>query len=309
MHTRIRTATVVSATLAAVVSGALVSADPTAAVTPTNTVIDFTGDTPGVKPAGFVSVATPDLNFRDSAGGSTYVDDFSPFSNGRAIAALTPTAGLDIRLSRPTTSIAMGFGNDYPGVVDTTAKARLQVFRGPTQVGITEVNVNANDVMDQVIRYGDARVFDRAVLTYVTAAGAAVALEEVVDDITVAPRCTRTGGAGNNVLVGTNRRDVLCGDSGADIIRGRGGADLIYAGPGSDTVLAGDDGDWVSGGEGADDIRGEDGADILRGFAGRDRIAGGSGRDVLVGGTSRDRCEGGTGRDVGQSCEVRRSIP
>ncbi|MQW78078.1 hypothetical protein GHK92_19605 [Nocardioides sp. dk4132] len=310
MHTTIRTAAVVSTSLAAVVAGALLGAGPAAAVVPTDTVIDFTGDAPGTKAPGFVSVATPDVNFRETGGGPVYVDDFSTLSNGQAIVALfTPTAGLDIRLTRPTTGIAMAFGNDNPERVNTTSKARLQVFRGQSQVGVVDVNVNANSTMDQVIRYADARVFDRAVLTYVTADGVPVELQEVVDDITVAPRCTRVGGAGNNVLVGTNGRDVLCGDAGADVIRGGGGADLVYGGPGSDTILAGDDGDWVNGGDGADNIRGEDGADILRGFSGRDRISGGTGGDVLVGGTSRDRCDGGSGRDVGQSCEVRRSIP
>jgi len=308
MNTTISSASVVSMTLAAGAIGVVLGTGPAAAVVPTDTVIDFSGDAPGAKAPGFVSVATPDVSFRATSG-TISVDDYGPQSNGQAIAAFGGAAGLDIRLTRPTTSIEMAFGNDDPAIVTTTAKARLEVFRGTTEVGSTEVEVNANDLMDQVIRYGNARVFDRAVLTYVTAAGATTTLAEVADDITVAPRCTRTGGAGGNVLVGTNGRDVLCGDAGADVVRGGGGADLVYGGPGSDTILAGDDGDWVNGGDGADNVRGEDGADTLRGFSGRDRLSGGSGRDVLVGGTSRDRCDGGSGRDVAQNCEVRRSIP
>ncbi len=308
MQEKLKTVAVVTATMAAAVSGALISAGTAQAVTPSTTTINFTGDTPGGKPAGFVSVTNPNVSFR-STSGSISISDFGVQSNGQAIAAFGATAGLDIRLAKPTTAISMAFGNDDPGFVDTTAKAQLELFRGVTKVGTAAVNVNANDVMDQRVGYGNARVFDRVVVTFVSSTGAPNALTEVIDDINLAPLCTKAGGPGNNIIIGTANKDVLCGDSGNDIIRGGGGRDLIYGGPGQDTVLAGDDADWVNAGAGADTVRGGDGADILLGVDSRDRLFGDAGPDILVGGTSRDACNGGQGRDTAQSCEVRVSIP
>ncbi|HSS68337.1 MAG TPA: hypothetical protein VLK34_07275 [Nocardioidaceae bacterium] len=176
------------------------------------------------------------------------------------------------------------------------------------QVGSASVNFNADDIMNQTVRYGDKRLFDRAVLTYVDAGGVPVPLAEVVDDIVVAPLCTKAGNSSSNVIVGTAGKDVLCGDSGNDVIKGAGSGDLVFAGPGNDTVVTGDGGDWVSGGDGKDKIDGGNGGDVVRGDGGRDKLTGSRGGDILSGGSGRDKCDGGPQHDTGQSCEVRVSI-
>jgi Ca2+-binding RTX toxin-like protein len=199
----------------------------------------------------------------------------------------------------------LAFGNDD---TDATHRARLEVFRDAIQVGTEFVSFNANGVLDQTIKYTNARVFDRAVITFVDSAGTVINRVEAVDDVVVAPLCTQAGGGGANVLVGTPKKDVLCGDAGNDVIKSGGRNDLVYGGPGNDKVLTGDGNDWVDGGLGRDEVRGGDGADILRGFDGRDRLFGERGADILVGGISRDRCDGGPGRDTAAACEVRVAI-
>ncbi len=305
MQDKLRTAAALGAALVAALSGTLVSGGPAAAITPTNTTIDFTGDTAGLKPAGFVSVATPDVSFQATGGGTIQVVNAPPATDGNGIASFGVSAGLDIRFTSPTTGIVLAFGNDD---TDATHQARLEVFRDATQVGTELVNFNANGVLDQTVKYTNERVFDRAVVTFVDSAGTVINRVEAVDDIVVAPRCTQAGGPGSNVIVGTRQKDVLCGDAGNDVIKGGGRNDLVYGGPGNDTVVAGDGSDWVNGGPGRDEIRGGDGADILRGFDGRDRLFGERGGDILDGGISRDLCDGGPGRDTAAACEVRVAI-
>jgi hypothetical protein len=305
MQDKLKTAAALGAALVAALSGTLISGGPAAAITPTNTTIDFAGDTTGAKPAGFVSVATPDVNFRATGGGTIQVVNAPPATDGNGIASFGVNAGLDIRFTSPTTSVVLAFGNDD---TDATHRARLEVFRDATQVGTEFVSFNANGVLDQTIRYANARVFDRAVLTFVDAAGVVINRVEAVDDVVVPPLCTKAGNGGSNVIVGTPKKDVLCGDAGNDVIKSGGRNDLVYGGPGNDTVLTGDGNDWVNGGLGRDEIRGGDGGDILRGFDGRDRLFGERGADILDGGISRDRCDGGPGRDTAAACEVRVAI-
>jgi Ca2+-binding RTX toxin-like protein len=305
MQDKLKTAAVLGAALVAALSGTLISGGPAAAITPTSTTIDFAGDTTGPKPAGFVSAATPTVRFQATGGGTIQVVNAPPATDGNGIASFGAAAGLDIRFASPATSVVLAFGNDDN---DTTHRARLEVFRGVTQVGTEFVSFNANGTLDQTIRYANARVFDRAVLTYVDAAGVAINRTEAVDDIVVPPLCTKAGNGGSNVIVGTSKKDVLCGDSGNDVIKSGGRNDIVYAGTGNDAVLTGDGSDWVNGGLGRDEVRGGDGADILRGFDGRDRLFGERGADVLDGGISRDRCDGGPGRDTAVACERRIAI-
>jgi Ca2+-binding RTX toxin-like protein len=296
------------AALVAAMSGAVIGAGPADAVTPHPTELTFTSDTAGGKPAGFTSVDSPNISFQGTTG-SIQIGDFDVQSRGNAIVSFGASGGLQIDLTEPTNSIAMAFGNDDPAFATNTSKARLDVFRGATQVGSKSVNFNANDVMDQTIRYGDKRLFDRAVLTYVDPSDTPLSLAEVVDDIKVAPLCTKAGNSGNNVIVGTSGKDVLCGDSGSDVIKGAGSGDIVFSGPGNDTVDSGDGSDWVSAGDGRDKVDGGNGSDVLRGEGGRDKLAGAQGGDILSGGSSHDKCDGGPQHDTGQSCEVRVSLP
>ena len=82
----------------------------------------------------------------------------------------------------------------------------------------------------------------------------------------------RTGGPGNDRLVGTGGQDRLTGRGGNDTLIGRGGRDL----------LAGDRGNDV--------LRGGGGVDVLLGGGGRDRI---DSRDRAA-----DQVSCGNGQDV-----------
>ena len=86
-----------------------------------------------------------------------------------------------------------------------------------------------------------------------------------------AKRCTKTGTAGDDLLLGTSGADVLCGLGGNDTLSGAGGDDILRAGPG---------------------------ADRLQGDGGRDGMYGGDGRDVLYSyDATHDHVNGGRGFD------------
>ncbi|MGD9960936.1 calcium-binding protein [Nocardioides sp.] len=298
------------------VLGATTSAQ---AVTPTKVTVSFTSDTPGAKPNGYASPDSPSMLFFDTIGANLNVTDFGAQSHGQAIGVSSDDASaLEVRFTSPTTAISMSFGNDDPIVANATDLAQLTLFRGATQVGQVQVNVNANDLMDQKISFGAGPLFNRAVFQYVSAAGTPLGLIEIVDDIAVNPLCTISGNSLANTLVGTAGRDVICGDAGGDIIKGGGGNDLIYpgkgndttnAGAGNDTVLDNAGNDIIIGGAGKDDIRGSSGNDQLQGGPGADLISGATGRDSLNGGPGGDTCNGGLARDTAKNCEIRIRIP
>jgi Ca2+-binding RTX toxin-like protein len=79
------------------------------------------------------------------------------------------------------------------------------------------------------------------------------------------------GGAGNDVLSGSNFRNVLDGADGNDQIGGQGGSDRLLGSAGNDSLYGG----W-----------------------GRDTIYGGAGDDYMTGGREFDQLFGGAGADV-----------
>lgn len=81
------------------------------------------------------------------------------------------------------------------------------------------------------------------------------------------------GGAGNDLLGGSDSADLIYGGTGQDRILGDAGDDLIIAGVGH-----GDDPD------GDDTLEGGSGNDWLTAGLGRDRLIAGAGVDVLYGG-------------------------
>ena len=131
------------------------------------------------------------------------------------------------------------------------------------------------------------------------------------------PGCTREGGNGSGVLVGTEGDDLLCDYDGNDRIYGHGGNDVIFPGAGADVVFAGAGDDYVLGGVGAyadfihggpgndlldglqgdDTLLGEDGNDRLQAGDGNDHLVGGAGDDSMVGGSGADQILGNTGND------------
>lgn len=279
----------------------LVSAGSASASTTSPVSIDFSNDTAGAHADGFTSSDSPQVFFYSTPGSGVVVADLAAQSHGKAIyPSGAPNDALEIRLAHPSTAISLAFGNDDPALSNASDLARLTLYRGATLVDQIDVNVNANDIMDQRIGRGRGTLFNRATFQYVDAAGAPLGLYEVVDDIELNPLCTVAGNAGNNVLVGTSGADVICGDAGNDVIRARGGNDLVYAGTGNDTVR---------GGSGKDTILGASGRDHLYGGRGADKLLGLAGRDFLDGGKGLDTCLGGSGHDTGHSCELKASIP
>jgi hypothetical protein len=93
-----------------------------------------------------------------------------------------------------------------------------------------------------------------------------------------------TGGAGNDVLRGTDRRNMLSGGPGDDRLFALGGQDYVTGGPGEDRL---------SSGPGEDSVYGDRGDDRLLGSGGRDSLSGGAGRDLLRGGPGPDYLQSG----------------
>jgi len=78
------------------------------------------------------------------------------------------------------------------------------------------------------------------------------------------------GGKGDDVLVGSDRRNT---------IRGRLGNDEIYGGGSGDSIFGDDGNDMLFGEDGADELEGLGGDDILSGGAGADDVQCGAGTD------------------------------
>lgn len=116
--------------------------------------------------------------------------------------------------------------------------------------------------------------------------------------------CTKTGGPGDNVIIGTPGDDVLCGGPGEDTINGRGGNDILLGGRGNDVLIGGPGFDVASFADSPRGVR----ASLTSGSAsnwGSDRLAGFEG---LVGSHHRDYLTGNAGRNVFRGLQGRDSI-
>ena len=92
---------------------------------------------------------------------------------------------------------------------------------------------------------------------------------------------TKSGGPGDDTLVGTEGNDSLYGQAGNDTLEGLGGNDTLHGNEGNDILL---------GGAGDDFLAGQEGDDTLDGGAGNDVLGwGGFGHDILTGGDGSDR--------------------
>ena len=114
------------------------------------------------------------------------------------------------------------------------------------------------------------------------------------------------GGAGGDLIFGTDQADTLIGGTGEDVLSGGAGNDLLEAGDDGDMldgfletkVMAGEDGDDViNGGTAKDNAFGGSGNDTLRGAAGSDVLFGDDGNDQIFGGADDDQIDGGAGAD------------
>ncbi|WP_183407929.1 tandem-95 repeat protein [Nocardioides marmoriginsengisoli] len=143
------------------------------------------------------------------------------------------------------------------------------------------------------------RSLGRAAVVAVVALVAAT-LQVVSSSSADAARCTITGNARPNHLVGTHRADRICGFGGGDRLLGNSGNDRLSGGAGNDRLLGGSGSDWLYGNSGNDRLSGGTGVNdrVSAGSSGNDRLFGGSGNDQLTGGGGgNDRMSGGTGND------------
>jgi Ca2+-binding RTX toxin-like protein len=92
-----------------------------------------------------------------------------------------------------------------------------------------------------------------------------------------------SGGEGDEVLIGTSRRDNLYGDGGFDELSGRGGRDSLYGGEYSDVIRGGDGADYIVGGSWTDAIEAGPGNDFIDAYdLTADNLDGGSGFDTAL---------------------------
>jgi Ca2+-binding RTX toxin-like protein len=82
------------------------------------------------------------------------------------------------------------------------------------------------------------------------------------------------GGAGNDLITGSNFADILEGGSGNDTIFGGAGNDTIFGDDGNDSLVGGTGADVINGGNGDDTIvwNNGDGSDTVNGDAGNDNV-------------------------------------
>lgn len=103
------------------------------------------------------------------------------------------------------------------------------------------------------------------------------------------------GGAGDDVIEGSDQVDVIVGGSGDDTINGYEENDWLHGGAGNDTLDGGAGDDLVVGGEDNDYLIGDSENDHIYGNGGQDYLFGGEGQDFLFGGTGNDVLDAGEG--------------
>jgi hypothetical protein len=153
------------------------------------------------------------------------------------------------------------------------------------------------------------------------------------DDLSLDYYVARTvvaGGAGYDLINGSDLNDTIFGQEsaddiygwwGSDFLSGGGGNDYIVGGRdhdelvgglGDDTLVGGSESDWLKGEEGSDLLVGDcstciAGNDLLEGGSGNDEVWGGAGNDTLIGGSDLDFIDAGSGDDtvlIADVCEI-----
>lgn len=90
------------------------------------------------------------------------------------------------------------------------------------------------------------------------------------------------GGAGNDTLMGGNKKDIVLGGSDDDHLYGKGGADIIGGNKGNDHLYAAEDEKGMYKSAGGEELPDAD-KNILVGGEGNDHLYGGTGEDDLFG--------------------------
>ena len=206
----------------------------------------------------------------------------------------------------------------FDGQTGTLDYALANDSLAPQIAGITEWHINADeaDAIDYNLDFGrDPNYFDANTPARNSDHDTVIVGMQLGFDVAATPRCNGRlatiyvdedryivggkqdgrryygvlqGTQGDDVIVGTKKRDVILGRAGNDTICGREGADQLIAGKGDDLIF------------------GEAGKDRLIGGKGNDQMFGGTGRDLLVGGAGKDAADGGPQRDLCVGAELAR---
>ncbi|MBB6343298.1 Ca2+-binding RTX toxin-like protein, partial [Pseudomonas fluvialis] len=219
--------------------------------------------------------------------GVTLSDGVNSFT---ASASATSTAVTGWTLANLTLSIPSN-------VADTTATLTITATS-------TEANGATATTTQSVTLYEDVSTTTRTNQTGTNAD----------DYMSITNTTTRSGGTGNDIMVGDGTNNTLNGDAGNDVLLGNAGNDTLSGGDGADRVEGGDGDDSLSGGTGndmllggagVDSLSGGDDNDYLDGGAGNDigtsnaaSLLGGAGNDIILGGAGNDGLDGGTGNDT-----------
>ena len=170
------------------------------------------------------------------------------YINGASVGTDTHNAGGAVITG---TGEAIGIGNNAQGISDRDSDARFDDLR------IYERGLDATDISNlynNVVTNGAADTID---------GGAG-------DDIIY-------GSEGNDTINGGDDNDMLFGEDDRDNLIGGGGNDTLYGGAGDDDLLGGGDDDTLYGGGGNDTLSGQDGIDTIDGGDGNDTIFGDEG--------------------------------
>lgn len=160
---------------------------------------------------------------------------------------------------------------------------------------------NTFDVEITVNATGEKITVDSHLLDYSVASYGLESIE-FSDDVTwsradIAANVRTEGGAGDDLLVGTDAPDNFYAKAGNDLVEAGAGDDIAYGGDGNDTIRGGDGDDFIDGNGGDDIIEGGAGNDVLAGGTGVDYLYGGDGNDILRGGGGADFLYGEDGED------------
>lgn len=129
------------------------------------TLIDFSGETAGPKANGYT---VGGVAFHDTWGSGLFVMDGGHQSHGNAIWLGDDTSQLSkLRMVFPDTFdyLTLDFGNDEPADMGPWVVARLVLYLGGLEVGVSTMSFNADDIMNQTI-ISSGILFDEATFAY-----------------------------------------------------------------------------------------------------------------------------------------------
>jgi hypothetical protein len=145
--------------------------------------VDFETETQGAKPNGYT---VGGITFNDTLGANLDVMNYGVQGVGTRSLAVNgdDASALEMIFSGTSTNLSLIFGNDDPGFTTAGDLAVLRIFMGATQVGITTLVMNRDDIANQTISSGLGIAFNRATFVYANASLTPINLIEVVDNIT-----------------------------------------------------------------------------------------------------------------------------